>query len=169
LTQQFLLYGSYGYTGSLIVEQAVRQGLRPILCGRDDVRLKAQADSLGLDRRTISLDDSKALDVALREVSLVLNCAGPFQHTYKPIMEACLRTGRHYLDITGEIGVFEAIAAQDAVARKAGIMLLPGIGFDVVPSDCLAAHIGNRRFRRGNLARDITNFHRGAIGEGCCA
>ena len=123
------------------MEQALRQDLRPILCGRDDVRLKAQADSLGLDRRTISLDDSKALDVALREVSLVLNCAGPFQHTYKPIMEACLRTGRHYLDITGEIGVFEAIAAQDAVARKAGIMLLPGIGFDIVPSDCLAAHL----------------------------
>ena len=144
MTQQFLIYGSYGYTGSLIVEQAVKRGMQPILCGRDAVRLKAQADALGLGYRSVLLDDPEALEVALKEAPLVLNCAGPFLHTYKPIMEACLRTGRHYLDITGEIAVFEALAAQDTAARQAGVMLLPGIGFDVVPTDCLAAHLKQR-------------------------
>ncbi len=144
MTQQFLLYGSYGYTGSLIAEQAVRRGMQPILCGRDIACLKAQANPLGLEYRPFSLDDSKVMDLALKETPLVLNCAGPFQHTYKPVIEACLRTGRHYLDITGEIAVFEALAAQDAQARKAGVMLLPGMGFDVVPSDCLAAHLKRR-------------------------
>jgi short subunit dehydrogenase-like uncharacterized protein len=84
------------------------------------------------------------LDAALREVDAVLHIAGPFSATSKPMADACLRTGTHYLDITGEIDVFEALAARDAEAKKAGIMLLPGVGFDVVPSDCLALHLKQR-------------------------
>jgi len=57
------------------------------------------------------------------------------------MVKGCLRAGAHYLDITGEIEVFESLAALDAAARDAGIMVLPGAGFDVVPSDCLAAHL----------------------------
>jgi short subunit dehydrogenase-like uncharacterized protein len=140
----FLLYGSYGYTGALIAELAVKRGMRPILSGRDAARLKTQADTLGLEYRPITLDDRTALEVALKEVPLVLNCAGPFQRTFQPVVDACLRTGRHYLDITGEIVVFEALAGHDVEARNAGVMLLPGMGFDVVPSDCLAAHLKQR-------------------------
>jgi short subunit dehydrogenase-like uncharacterized protein len=58
--------------------------------------------------------------------------------------EACLRTKRHYVDISGEIPGFEALAQMDDQAKAAGIMLLPGAGFDVVPSDCLAAHLKRR-------------------------
>jgi short subunit dehydrogenase-like uncharacterized protein len=90
------------------------------------------------------VEDHPVLEAALREVPLVLNCAGPFQRTFQPVADACLRTGRHYLDITGEIIVFEALAARDADAKGAGVMLLPGIGFDVVPSDCLAGHLKQR-------------------------
>ena len=74
----------------------------------------------------------------------MLHIAGPFSATSKPMADACLRTGTHYFDITGEIDVFEALAARDAEATKAGIMLLPGVGFDVVPSDCLAVHLKQR-------------------------
>lgn len=144
LTMPFLLYGSYGYTGALIVEQAVKRGMHAILSGRDAIRLKSQADSLGLEYHPISVDNSGALDAALTDVPLVLNCAGPFVRTYKPVVDACLRVGRHYLDITGEIPVFEALAARDNDARKTQVMLLPGVGFDVVPSDCLAAHLKRR-------------------------
>ena len=97
-----------------------------------------------MEYHPISLDDRAALEVALQEVPLVLNCAGPFQRTFQPVVDACLRTGRHYLDITGEIVVFEALAGRDAEARDAGVMLLPGMGIDVVPSDCLAAHLKQR-------------------------
>jgi short subunit dehydrogenase-like uncharacterized protein len=55
--------------------------------------------------------------------------------------DACLRHRAHYLDITGEIEVMEALAARAAEARAAGIMLMPGTGFDVVPSDCLAVYL----------------------------
>ncbi|NJD59489.1 MAG: saccharopine dehydrogenase [Anaerolineales bacterium] len=144
MSQPFLLYGSYGYTGSLIADLAVQHELQPILSGRDNARLVKQADRLGVKYRALSVDDPRALDVAVSEVPLVLNCAGPFSRTYQPMVEACLRAGRHYLDITGEIPVFEALAAKDHDAREAGVMLLPGVGFDVVPSDCLASHLKRR-------------------------
>jgi short subunit dehydrogenase-like uncharacterized protein len=144
LTTPFLLYGSYGYTGALIADLAVKRGMRPILSGRDLIRLKTQADGLGLEYRPISLDDHVSLEVALKEVPLVLNCAGPFHRTFQPMTEACLQLGKHYLDITGEIVVFEALAGRNGDARQAGVMLLPGVGFDIVPSDCLAVHLKQR-------------------------
>jgi len=140
----FLIYGSYGYTGSLIADLAGKRGLQPILSGRNVNRLKTQAQKLGFDYYPISVDDLGTLEVALRDVSLVLNCAGPFTRTYRTVVEACLNTGRHYLDITGEIKVFEGLAALDEKARETGVMLLPGVGLDVVPSDCLVAHLRQR-------------------------
>jgi short subunit dehydrogenase-like uncharacterized protein len=140
----FLLYGSYGYTGRLIVERARAAGLTPLLAGRDGATLATQAAETGLPHRAFALDDTAALDAALRETRVVLHAAGPFSRTSRPMVEACLRTGVHYLDITGEIAVFEAVAARNARARAAGVMLLPGAGFDVVPSDCLAAHLKRR-------------------------
>jgi short subunit dehydrogenase-like uncharacterized protein len=144
MTSPFLLYGSYGYTGALIADLAVTLGMSPILSGRDSIRLKAQAETLGLDYKPVSLEDRPALEAVLGEVPLVLNCAGPFSRTFQPMLEACLKLGRHYLDITGEIKVFEALARHDAQARQVGVMLLPGIGFDVVPSDCLGMHLKQR-------------------------
>ena len=141
---EFLLYGANGYTGRLIAKQAVAQGLRPTLAGRDGEAVGAMAAKLDLPHRVFGLDDRQALDAALAEAPLVLHCAGPFVHTSRPVADACLRTGTHYLDITGEIEVFEALAARTEEAEAAGTMLLPGVGFDVVPSDCLAAHLENR-------------------------
>ena len=140
----FLIYGSYGYTGQLIAEQAVREGLEPILAGRNLRRLEDQAQKLGLAYRHFSLDDSTALDKALGEVKAVLHCAGPFSYTTDHMVQACLRARRHYVDISGELDGFEMLAALHDQARQAGIMLLPGAGFDVVPSDCLSAYLGKR-------------------------
>lgn len=139
--KNFLIYGSYGYTGQLIVEQAVQNGLRPILAGRDAARVRAQAEAFGLPYRTFDLSETDKLDAALLEVDAVLHCAGPFVLTFRQMAEACLRTKRHYVDISGEIEGFEALAKLSEKAQRAGIMLLPGAGFDVVPSDCLAAYL----------------------------
>lgn len=144
MSADFLLYGSYGYTGRLIAERARELGLTPLLAGRDAAAVQAQAVELGASFRAFPLDDASALEAALRETPVVLLAAGPFSHTARPVVEACLRTGTHYLDITGEIAVFEMIAALDARAREAEVMLFPGAGFDVVPSDCLAAHLARR-------------------------
>ena len=140
----FLIYGSYGYTGQLIADLAVKEGLKPILAGRDETQLKAQAQRLGLEYRAFDLANIPALDSALQEVEVVLHCAGPFVLTFRQMAEACLRNKKHYVDISGEIEGFEALAALDNEAKQASIMLLPGAGFDVVPTDCLSAHLKQR-------------------------
>ena len=137
----FLIYGSYGYTGQLVVELAVKEGMRPILAGRDEKKLRAQAERYNLEYRAFPLDETAKLDSALLEVDAVLHCAGPFVLTFKQMAEACIRTKRHYVDISGEIEGFEALAKMNEEAKQANIMLLPGGGFDVVPSDCLAAYL----------------------------
>ena len=139
-----LIYGAYGYTAQLITELAVTQGLQPILAGRNPDRLDAIAQQHKLRARACSLEDATELDAALNDVSTVIHCAGPFSGTSRAMVDACLRTRTHYLDITGEIEVFEAIAKRDEEAKKAGVVLMPGVGFDIVPSDCLAAHLHRR-------------------------
>ena len=142
--KNFIIYGSYGYTGQLIVDLAVKEGLRPMLAGRDARKLRAQAKKYNLEYRAFSLSETSKLDTALNEVDVVLHCAGPFVLTFRQMAEACLRTKKHYVDISGEIDSFEALAEMDAQAKQAGIMLLPGGGFDVVPTDCLALHLKQR-------------------------
>ena len=137
----FLLYGAYGYTGRLIAAAAKDYQLTPLLAGRDAARLQPLAAEFGYDYLDFDLEDSVSLDAALAKVPLVLHAAGPFAITAEPMLEACLRTGTHYLDITGEIEVFARAARLDERAREAGIMLMSGVGFDVVPTDCLAAFL----------------------------
>lgn len=141
---KILIYGATGYTGKLTARAAKAQGLRPILAGRSREKVETLARELGFESRVFDLADTEKLDAALNEVACVLHVAGPFSATSQPMADACLRTKTHYLDITGEIAVFEALAARDAEAKRAGVMLLPGVGFDVVPSDCLAAHVARR-------------------------
>lgn len=158
MTGTFMIYGATGYTGKLAARRAAEKGLKPLLAGRNAKKVQAVAEPLGLDWAALSLDRPNALDKALGEVDAVLHIAGPFSATSKPMLDACLRTGTHYLDITGEIGVFEACAARDAEARKAGIMVLPGVGFDVVPSDCLAAHMKRRMPEAQSLVLGIAGM-----------
>ena len=134
----YLIYGAYGYTGTLIAHRAVEAGHEPILAGRDSERLDRIASTLDLPAESVRLDAPGRLQGVLNEVEAVVHCAGPFVHTVGPMVAACLETGTHYLDITGEIPVFEALADRGAQAEEKGVMLLPGIGFDVVPTDCLA-------------------------------
>ncbi len=148
----WIIYGANGYTGELIARAAVAAGLRPRLAGRNADAIRALANSLGLPFTICRLEDRAGLRQALQGAQVVLHCAGPFQETSAPMVEACLETGVHYLDITGEISVFEAAAKQDAAARQAGVMLMPGVGFDVVPSDCLAAHLARRLPEATSLA-----------------
>jgi short subunit dehydrogenase-like uncharacterized protein len=136
-----LVYGAYGYTGKLIAEEAADRGQDIIVAGRNGTKARGLATMLGVGARVFGVAD--AAD-NLDGVDILLNCAGPFVETSDPLVEACLETGTHYLDITGEFEVFEALAERDREAEQAGICLLPGVGFDVVPTDCLAGHLRDR-------------------------
>lgn len=143
MSLSWMIYGANGYTGELIARQAVSQGLRPVLAGRSRDKLQALADELGLELRAFSLADSAAVAAGLAGIGLVLHCAGPFSATSAAMIEGCLAAGAHYLDITGEVSVFEHAhaPAQATRARAAGVVLCPGVGFDVIPTDCVAAKL----------------------------
>ena len=144
MTRSFLIYGATGYTGRLIARTAVQQGLRPILAGRNAEKVAALAAELRLEGKAFALEDRPRWTPRCAQTPVVLHCAGPYIHTYRAMAEACLRTGTHYTDITGEMAVYEGLYAMDADARRAGVMLMPSVGYDVVPSDCLAAHLKRR-------------------------
>ena len=134
-----MIYGANGYTGRLVVQEACKRGLSPVLAGRNPVAIKLLAQETGLDYRVFSLTESAEVERAMDGISLVLHCAGPFSQTSQPMIEVCLARGCHYLDITGEISVFANAYRQSEQARYADVVLIPGCGFDVVPTDCLAA------------------------------
>ncbi|MCB9732798.1 MAG: saccharopine dehydrogenase NADP-binding domain-containing protein [Deltaproteobacteria bacterium] len=140
---RLLIYGANGYTGALVARYAAERGLDPILAGRSAAAVDAVARKHGFDVRIFGLDVPSTLDANLDGVGCVLHCAGPFSRTSKPMVDACLRSRVHYLDVTGELEVFEATARRHSEAEAAGVMLMPGCGFDVVPSDCLALHVAS--------------------------
>lgn len=141
----WMIYGANGYTGALITRMAIERGLRPVLAGRRAEPVEALSRQFGsLETRAFTLDDPANIAKSLERIGLVLHCAGPFAHTFEAMSDACLAAKAHYLDITGEVAVFEALSRKHQAALSAGVMLLPGAGFDVVPSDCLAAHLKRR-------------------------
>lgn len=133
-----LLYGANGYTGQLIARYANTYGLQPLLAGRNELALQKMAAELNLPYVKVSLDDARVLESVLKQVKVVVHAAGPFHQTAWQMIDACLKTKTHYIDINGDVSVFEMIRTYDQRARDNGIMLLPGAGFDVVPTDCTA-------------------------------
>jgi len=136
--QQWLLYGATGYTGELIAREAVRRGMRPILAGRSRSKVEKLAKELHCPHAVFSLDDHTTMLSSMQNVAAVLHCAGPFSATARSMMQACLASHVHYFDITGEIDVFELAHSVHDKAQRSGIVLCPGVGFDVVPTDCVA-------------------------------
>ena len=159
-----LIYGATGFTGGLVAEEAARQGLRPVLAARSREGLERRATELGLPWRTFGLDEPAQARAGLDGVGTVLNLAGPFSATAAPMIDACRAVGAHYVDVTGEAAVLEAAAACDVEARRDGIVVLPGAGFDVVPSDCLAMHLKNRMPGMERLRLSISGLTRASRG-----
>ncbi len=139
----WMIYGAAGYTGALIARRARERGHRPVLAGRSAPAVAALAEQLGLQHRAAALDDPAALTAALDGVDLVLNTAGPFLHTAAPLAQACLAAGVHYLDIGNELQAFRALYDLDQRARQAGVTIIPGVGFGVVATNCLARYVSD--------------------------
>jgi short subunit dehydrogenase-like uncharacterized protein len=141
---RILLYGAYGYTGRLTAELAAQRKLNVVLAGRNEDALNTLGERLGLPTCTVGLDDHDKLTEVLGDISGVVHMAGPFAATSAAMLNACLVTQTNYIDVTGEIEVFEAMWSRSEEIRRAGITVMPGAGFDVVPTDCLAAYVSNR-------------------------
>ena len=124
-----MIYGAYGFTGRLLAQRAVEAGTRPVLCGRSAEKVRPLARQLGLEYRIASVDQRGPLARALTGITVLLNAAGPFSQTASRLLQACLVSGSHYLDVSGELGAFEDLYRYDQAARLRGILVLPGVGF----------------------------------------
>jgi short subunit dehydrogenase-like uncharacterized protein len=161
-----MLYGAYGTSGRLILDEALRRGHRPLLAGRDSAQLSALGQTTGLSTLILPLEDGAALRAALSRVSCVLLAAGPYSLTGPPMRAACLDAGCSYLDINGAIEDFGAALTCDAEARRAGIGIIAGVGYGVVFAECLAAQVALRlpdaTWLRLSLATQTAGRSRGA-------
>jgi short subunit dehydrogenase-like uncharacterized protein len=136
---KWMIYGANGYTGHLVAVEAKRRGLQPVLAGRRAGPIQKLAAELGLPAQIFDLRDVASSTTTLADIAVVANCAGPFAATSGPMIDACLKSRTHYLDITGEIEVFVAAECRHEDAKAAGVVISPGVGFDVIPTDCIAA------------------------------
>jgi short subunit dehydrogenase-like uncharacterized protein len=101
------------------------------------------AHGINCDHRIFALDDYDAIDQNLQDIQLVANLAGPFHATQNPLIQSCIQTGTHYIDIAGEVPEMESAFMYDQQAKGAEMMIMPGAGFGVVPTD-IAASLAKR-------------------------
>jgi len=134
---KIMIYGAYGFTAKLIIEKMVAEGMNPVLAGRKVRPLEEVANEFGLTATVFDLNSPKVIRRELERVDLVLHCAGPFKVTGKPMIDACIDTSTHYLDITGELEIFEYCQEVSNNAKANNVLLLPGCGFDIIPTENL--------------------------------
>lgn len=151
-----MIYGAYGYTGKLIAQEAKNRGHAPIIAGRSEEKLLPMVENLELDYKILDLEDDKNLVKILGEVDLVFHAAGPFKYTSEPMVKACLKTRTNYVDITGEVQIFEQNFKYDKKAIEKKIAIISGVGFDVVPTDCLAKYVSDKLSKPISLDLGIT-------------
>ena len=164
--QSFMIYGATGYTGELAARMAVQKKMKPILAGRNRQKIEKLGSELNLDVRVFALDNLKTIEENIADCEFVLHCAGPFVDTAEPMAHACINTGTHYLDITGEIPVYQSLYLLNQKAIKKNTMVFPGAGFDIIPSDCLAASLKSKLPEADTLEIAFIGLGSGNISEG---
>jgi short subunit dehydrogenase-like uncharacterized protein len=161
---RWMIYGATGYTGPLVAQVALEHGHQPLLAGRNAAKLQPLADALGLEYVAFSLDDPAAIGKAIAEMDVVYHAAGPFIHTAEPMIRACLATGTHYMDLTGEVPVFQQTFQYDEAARKNGVALISGMGFDVVATGCMAQYVAEQVPAAAELEIGVVGFSGSSAG-----
>jgi hypothetical protein len=126
------VYGATGHTARFVMTELLRRGHTPVAIGRDEPKLAAAVAAYegAVEWRLAVLDSPASLDRALAGADAVIHCAGPFLDTAAPLVEAALRTGVHYFDLTAEQGSALATFERfDSPARERGILVVPAAGF----------------------------------------
>jgi short subunit dehydrogenase-like uncharacterized protein len=157
VNKKILIYGANGFTAKLILDELMSVGVQPVLAGRNQAAVKLLADTHTLDYRIFTLDSVDTIASNLNGIGVVIHCAGPFKYTAQNMAEACIAAGCHYTDITGEWQIFESLKTLGEKARYSGVMIMPGTGFDVVPTDCLAGKLKSMMPDASMLTLAFTN------------
>ena len=162
---QVLIYGAYGFTGAGISKLASEYGITPVLAGRNESKLKPLAESLGYDYVVLSLENNHDnLVKVLKHFEIVLHIAGPYTFTGEPMLDAVVEAGTHYVDLTGENHVIQQQLDRHEEFKAANIMVMPSVGYDVVPTDCLNVYVADQVDNPTNLTLVINGNYTAAEG-----
>ena len=105
-----------------------RGGLRWAIAGRDRVRLEAVRARIGAPDLPVLLvpgGDAAAADALARTARVVCATVAPAAEHAGPMVEACVRHGTDYCDLSGELHWIRAmIDRHDAAARASGARVL---------------------------------------------
>jgi short subunit dehydrogenase-like uncharacterized protein len=142
--KEWIIYGAYGYTGKLIIREAINRKFKPVLAGRSPEKLKRLAEDMNLEYIHFELSDSEEINNIISDFKIIFNAAGPFIYTSAPLVQACLKAGVNYLDITGEVPVFEQNFKYNDRAIEKEIAIISGVGFDVIPTDCMVKYLSEK-------------------------
>lgn len=143
MKNKILVYGATGYTGKLFIRYAQQAQLPIVIAGRSSEVAKV-AQEFGCAYKIFSIADVPTIAQNLAEIKLVVNLAGAFVNTNQNIIKACIQTQTHYIDIAGEYPEFETAYQFNNAAQEAGMMVMAGAGFGVVPTD-IAANLAQQR------------------------
>ena len=165
MKNKLMLYGANGYSAKLIIEELIPRNIMPILAGRNESVIKNLAAEYNCEWKAFDLSDEIKLIESLKNVHTLLNCAGPFKYTAKDLIDACLLAKTNYLDITGEMPVMHLAFSLRKSAKKNGIVILPSVGFDIIPTDCLAKRLSEKMPDATHLKLGLIN-KRGKISRG---
>jgi len=136
--KHLMIYGANGYSAQLIIEELIARNIKPILAGRNKKAIAKVAEKFSCQYNIFDLtEEVKALE-ALKNIHTVIHCAGPYKYTAKEMIDLCLASKTNYLDITGEMPSLAYAFGCSKKAKEEGIVILPSVGFDVIPTDCLA-------------------------------
>jgi short subunit dehydrogenase-like uncharacterized protein len=139
-----LLYGAGGFTGRQTVAYFAAHApadLRWAIAGPrratlEAARAAAAAPLADRDLIVAPSQDHAAVDAIVSRTRVVLSTAGPFALYGTPIVDACVRFGTDYVDITGETPWMREIADRyHEAAAASGARIVPACGFDSIPSD----------------------------------
>lgn len=137
-----IIWGASGFSGALVVDHYAKHysgsGLKWAVAGRSVGKLQSVCEQakVKVDCLTANIDNPKSIEDLLSQTKVVIACAGPFCKVGTPIVEACIKVGTHYCDITGEFWWIHDLIQkyhQLAVAKK--VLIVPCCGYDSVPSD----------------------------------
>lgn len=147
-----IIFGASGFTGEYVVEDLSKYlskvGTKPIrwaVAGRSESKLRSVLELVavrtGRDFSSIQViladvNDEVSMDSMTRRCKVLLNCTGPFRYFGEAVVQSCLRSGCHYLDITGEPQFMESVQLKyHEEAKEKGLYIIPGCGFDSIPGD----------------------------------
>ena len=131
---KILVYGVLGYTGNLFIEHSLDTNL-PIVLGARQKEVKILAEKCGMEHRVFEINDVQNIIPYLSDIKAVINLANVSYGINKYLIDACIQTKTHYVDLASEYPDILEIYKLHHMALTNGVMLMPGAGFNLAPTD----------------------------------